>query len=104
MLGLALCWNEDQAAKNHETFIEAFTDDASHGQKKNYVEKIANALAEEARQLGIYDKKFIAYKNAAIEAANKTVIPEKDINKNINAMVAILGDKFGSKFTTTNLA
>jgi hypothetical protein len=99
MLGLMLCWNEDQSAKDKESFIEAFMDDASHGQKKEYCEKIANALCEQARELGVYDAEFRKYKDAVIAEANSSWINNGTVSKNIDAMVEILGKKYGSQFT-----
>ena len=100
MVGLMLCWNEDQSAKDKESFIEAFMNDATHGQKKKYCEMMANALAEKARELGIYDAEFRKYKDAVIDEADDCVINNGTVSKNMDAMLELIGNKLGSKFST----
>jgi len=103
MTGLMLCWNEKYSAIHNESFIEAFMDDAGHGQAKKYCPKIINALVDQAKQLGIYNSEFRAYADAAKkEIFNSGIFGMNDgkVCQNIDAMLELVGRKYNSQFAT----
>ena len=64
---LMLCWNASQSEKNGESFIEAFMNDADHGQAVEYLPKIIDSLTARAQALGVYNSEFAAHRTAVRE-------------------------------------
>lgn len=100
-----LCWNEKASNRHNESLIEAFMNDADHGQAKKYLPLMIESLTERAKELGIYNEQFESYRNAAdkevfsdgiwgaLHGMNDDVVCE-----NIDAMLQLIAEKEGSKY------